>query len=246
MSDHPIFLVDSPKLLSFYFRQLHKSFFFLESLMGIFYEEQRKTFLQIWVKISLCTSFPMNSYRNTEANHGIAFYPTKSLAVFSTGYHPWKHRCFRYLLSVFTTSFKVGWAQIVTSALRFPHSCFKISYQNVAVPLGWDRKKNPWETLVFPFHILSLFLQKCHRLCLGKVYKNSTFLSPQILNLLLEFSLSQCHQNDSSFMKVLNPFIKMSSPKTVSCLHVQDATTQSQRDSKRLRKFIKFQSLDSS
>lgn len=150
MSDHPIFLVDSPKLLSFYFCQLHKSFFFLESLMGIFYEEQRKTFLQIWVKISLCTSFPMNSYRNTEANHGIAFYPTKSLAVFSTGYHPWKHRCFRYLLSVFTTSFKVGWAQIVTSALRFPHSCFKISYQNAAVLLGWDRKKNPGRHLFFP------------------------------------------------------------------------------------------------
>lgn len=150
MSDHPIFLVDSPKLLSFYFCQLHKSFFFLESLMGIFYKEQRKTFLQIWVKISLCTSFPMNSYRNTEANHGIAFYPTKSLAVFSTGYHPWKHRCFRYLLSVFTTSFKVGWAQIVTSALRFHIPASRFLTKMLQCLWAGIGKKNPGRHLFFP------------------------------------------------------------------------------------------------
>lgn len=41
-------------------------------------------------------------------------------------YLPWKCRCFRHLYPVFTISLKAVWSQIFTSALTFPHSCFKI------------------------------------------------------------------------------------------------------------------------
>lgn len=115
--------------------------------MGIFSEEQRKTFSQIWVKIYLCT-FPTNSYRNTEANHDISFYPTKTLVVFSTGNLPWKCRYFRYLFPVFTTSLKADWAQIFTSALTLPHACFKIFIK--MLQCLWDetgqKKKNNQKT----------------------------------------------------------------------------------------------------
>lgn len=115
-------------VIVFLFLSTAQIFFFLESLVGIFNEGQRKTFSQICVKISFSAYFPMNSYRNTEGNHDISFYPTKTLAVFSTGYLQWKGTCFRYLFPAYTTSLKVGWAQIVTSALTFPHCCFKNSY----------------------------------------------------------------------------------------------------------------------
>lgn len=153
--------------------------------MGIFGEEQRKTFSQIWVKISLCISFPINSYGNTEPNYDISFYLTRPLAVFSTGYLPWKCRCFRYLFPVFTTSLKEGWAQTANSALTFPHSCFKISYQNAAVPLGWDRKKKTTtgRHCFFSCHMLSpfFFFAKFPQMMLRKgLQKQHFFLSTHL------------------------------------------------------------------
>lgn len=158
--------------------------------MGIFSEEQRKTFSQIWVKISLCISFPMNSYGNTETNYDISFYPTKTLAVFSTGYLPWKCRCFMF--PVFTTSLKVGWAQIVNSALIFPNSCFKISYQNAAVPLGWNRKKKTTgRHLFFSCHMLSHFFAKFPQKMLRKgLQKQRFFLSTHLGFIVGNLSLS--------------------------------------------------------